>query len=184
MSNPAQAEGVARGQNVLDCFVPRNDGQANSTVPDCFVPRNDGQANSTVLDCFVPRNDGLINSTILDCFVPRNDGSVNVVVIHSPVIANVVKQSRRKTLTNAPVYLSFSTPNGVELLRSSDKENVFLPRAALRLHGVIHIERLPAFLKFNDIVRWLPKEKILTDCRTYRCTEKAFPSHNFSPCAV
>ncbi|MDR1180916.1 MAG: hypothetical protein LBL13_02925 [Bacteroidales bacterium] len=47
MSNPVQAEGAAWGQNVLDCFVP------------------------------------------------RNDGSVNVVVIHSPVIANAVKQSRK-----------------------------------------------------------------------------------------
>ncbi|MDR1181667.1 MAG: hypothetical protein LBL13_06795 [Bacteroidales bacterium] len=54
MSNPAQAGGAAQGQNVLDCFVP------------------------------------------------RNDGSVNVVVIHSPVIANAVKQSRRKTLPPPP----------------------------------------------------------------------------------
>ncbi|MDR1180796.1 MAG: hypothetical protein LBL13_02300 [Bacteroidales bacterium] len=70
MGNPMQAGGAARGENVLDCFVPRNDGQTNSSV--------------------------------LDCFVPRNDGSVNVFVIHSHVIANAVKQSRRKTLTNAP----------------------------------------------------------------------------------
>jgi hypothetical protein len=71
------------------------------------VPRNDGLAHSTVLDCFVPRNDELTNFSVLYCFVPRNDGSVNVVVIHSSVIANAVKQSRRKTLTNFPVYLSF-----------------------------------------------------------------------------
>ncbi|MDR1180769.1 MAG: hypothetical protein LBL13_02165 [Bacteroidales bacterium] len=155
---------------VLDCFVPRNDGLKNSTVLDCFAPRNDGLVivvvihspvianvvkqsrrktltKSPVLDCFVPRNDGLKNSPVPDCFVPRNDGLVIVVVIHSPVIANAVKQSRRKTLTNTPVYLSFSTPNGVKLFRSSDREDVFLPRAALRLHGVTYIECLPAFLK-------------------------------------
>ncbi|MDR1181287.1 MAG: hypothetical protein LBL13_04860 [Bacteroidales bacterium] len=88
---------------------------------------------------------------ILDCFVPRNDGSVNVVVIHSPVIANAVKQARRKTLTNSTVYLSFSTPNGVEQLRSSDREDLFLLQAAFRLHGVTHIERLPAFLKLTTL---------------------------------
>ncbi|MDR1181244.1 MAG: hypothetical protein LBL13_04645 [Bacteroidales bacterium] len=49
------------------------------------------------------------------------------------------------------VYFSFSTPNGVEQLRSSDIEDVFLPRAALRLHGVIHIERLPAFPKLTTL---------------------------------
>ncbi|MDR1180619.1 MAG: hypothetical protein LBL13_01375 [Bacteroidales bacterium] len=37
------------------------------------------------------------------------------------------------------VSFSYSTPNGVELFRSSNKENVFLPRAALRLLGVTHI---------------------------------------------
>jgi hypothetical protein len=139
MSNPVQAEGVAQGQNILDCFVPRNDGLTNSSV----------------LDCFVTRNDGLTNSSVLDCFVPRNDGSVNVVVIHSPVIANAVKQSRRKTPTNSPVCLSFSTPNGVEQLRSSDREDVFLPRAVLRLHGVIHTECLPALLKLTTLTLFL-----------------------------
>ncbi|MDR1181120.1 MAG: hypothetical protein LBL13_03990 [Bacteroidales bacterium] len=70
----------------------------------------------------MPRNDGQENSPVLDCFVPRNDRLVNVIVIHSPVIANEVKQSRRKTLTNSPIYLSFSTPNGVELLRSNESQ--------------------------------------------------------------
>ncbi|MDR1182610.1 MAG: hypothetical protein LBL13_11590 [Bacteroidales bacterium] len=88
---------------------------------------------------------------VLDCFVSRNDGSVNVVVIHSPVIANAVKQSRRKTLTNSLVYLSFSTLNGVEQIRSSDREDVFLLQASFRLHGVTHVECLPAFLKLTAL---------------------------------
>jgi hypothetical protein len=83
--------------------------------------------------------------------LPRNDGLVNVVVIHSHVIANAVKQSRRKTLTNSPLYLSFSTPNGVEQLRSSDRENVFLLQAAFRLLGGTHVECLPAFLKLTAL---------------------------------
>ncbi|MDR1181268.1 MAG: hypothetical protein LBL13_04765 [Bacteroidales bacterium] len=53
------------------------------------------------------------------------------------------------------LYLSFSTLGRVELLRSSDEEDVYLPRAALRLHGVIHIERLPAFSKLTIIANAL-----------------------------
>ncbi|MDR1180559.1 MAG: hypothetical protein LBL13_01070 [Bacteroidales bacterium] len=90
-------------------------------------------------------------TNVLDCLVPRNDGSVNVVVIHSSVIANAVKQSRRKTLTNSPVYLSFSTPVGVELFRSSDKEDVFLPQSMFRLHGITRAERLPVFFKLTTL---------------------------------
>ncbi|MDR1182074.1 MAG: hypothetical protein LBL13_08880 [Bacteroidales bacterium] len=87
----------------------------------------------------------------MDCFLPCNDGPVNVVVIHSTVIANAVKQSRRKTLTNSPLYLSFSTPNGVEQLCSSDREDLFLLQAAFRLHGVTHVECLPALLKLTAL---------------------------------
>jgi hypothetical protein len=32
-----------------------------------------------------------------------------------------------------------TTPQGVELLRSSDIEEAFIPRAALRLHGVFYV---------------------------------------------
>ncbi|MDR1181403.1 MAG: hypothetical protein LBL13_05460 [Bacteroidales bacterium] len=81
------------------------------------------------------------------------------------------------------IYFSFSTPNGVELLSSSDKEDIFLPRAALRLREVTHIECLPAFLKITILCVGYRK-KILTDCRTYMCTPKAFPSHNFIPCEI
>ncbi|MDR1181575.1 MAG: hypothetical protein LBL13_06325 [Bacteroidales bacterium] len=50
------------------------------------------------------------------------------------------------------VYFFFSTPNGVELIRSSDKEDVFLLQIALRLHGVIHVECLPAFLNLITLI--------------------------------
>ncbi|MDR1181567.1 MAG: hypothetical protein LBL13_06285 [Bacteroidales bacterium] len=119
-----QATGRQATRNKVNVVNLRNAGRHSMWVTPCKRSAARGQ---NVLDCVVPRNDGLTNSSVFDCFVHRNDGSVNVVVIHSPVIANAVKQSRRKTLTNAPVYLSFSTPNGVELSRSSDKENVFYP---------------------------------------------------------
>ncbi|MDR1182164.1 MAG: hypothetical protein LBL13_09335 [Bacteroidales bacterium] len=42
--------------------------------------------------------------------------------------------------------------NGVEVLRSSDKENAFLPRASGAQLGVRHIKRLPAFLNSITLV--------------------------------
>jgi hypothetical protein len=41
----------------------------------------------------------------------------------------------------------------------------FLPRAALRLHGVTHLERLPAFLKSTTLTSTLRRDLLLDSCK-------------------
>ncbi|MDR1182080.1 MAG: hypothetical protein LBL13_08910 [Bacteroidales bacterium] len=64
-----QAGGADQGENVLDCFVPRNDGGivnviASATKQSRIPARIDLQPYALL--CFI----------VLDCFVPRNDDRV------------------------------------------------------------------------------------------------------------
>jgi hypothetical protein len=77
----------------------------------------------------IARNEAIQSIMFLDCFVPRND-------------------ERRPPLSKSLILLSFH----LSYIKVRERECAFLPRAALRLHGIIHLERLPAFLKLTTLV--------------------------------